>query len=97
SPTPVIEPGRVYVHFGAAGTACLSTETADVLWSRTDLKIDHKEGPGSSPILHGNCFIVHCDGTDAQYIVALDKRTGEVVWKTQRSGALREITTSTRP
>ena len=27
SPTPVVEPGRVYVNFGSYGTACLDTKT----------------------------------------------------------------------
>ena len=49
---------------------------ARVLWTNRELKIDHKEGPGSSPIIVGDLLIVNCDGTDFQYIVALDKRTG---------------------
>ncbi len=85
SPSPVIEPGRVYVHFGTNGTACLDTASGAVLWQRTDLKLDHKEGPGSSPILHGRLLIVHCDGMDVQYVIALDKQTGQTVWQTQRS------------
>ena len=85
SPSPVIEPGRVYVHFGTYGTACLDSETGRILWTRRDLKLDHKEGPGSSPVLWRNLLIFHCDGMDVQYIVALDKRTGRTVWKTPRS------------
>ncbi|HOW80001.1 MAG TPA: quinonprotein alcohol dehydrogenase, partial [Verrucomicrobiota bacterium] len=34
TPSPVIEPGRVYVHFGSFGTACLDTSTRKVLWQR---------------------------------------------------------------
>src|SRR5581483_4025683 len=41
SPTPVIEEGRVYVHFGSPGTACLDTATGKVLWQRRDLPCDH--------------------------------------------------------
>ncbi len=85
SPSPVIEPGRVYVHFGTYGTACLDSETGRILWTRRDLKLDHKEGPGSSPVLWRDLLIFHCDGMDVQYIVALDKRTGRTVWKTPRS------------
>jgi outer membrane protein assembly factor BamB len=85
SPTPVIEQGRVYVHFGSYGTACLDTETGDVLWSRRDLPCEHFRGPGSSPILFENLLIVHYDGSDYQYVAALDKKTGETVWKTDRS------------
>ena len=49
SPSPVIESGRLYVHFGTNGTACLNTATAEVVWSRGDLNLDHQVGPGSSP------------------------------------------------
>src|SRR5207244_1508770 len=52
SPTPVIQAGRVYVHFGSAGTACLDSANGKVLWTRQDLPCDHHRGPGSSPILH---------------------------------------------
>ena len=85
SPTPVIEAGRIYVHYGTYGTACLDTRTGRVVWTRRDLKCDHHEGPGSSPILCGNLLIVNVDGRDAQYVIALDKATGKTVWKTNRS------------
>ena len=85
SPTPVIEAGRVYVHFGAHGTACLDTSSGKVLWTRRDLECDHYRGPGSSPILVDDLLILHFDGSDVQYVVALDKTTGKTVWKTNRS------------
>ena len=85
SPTPVIEEGRVYVHFGTYGTACIKTDTGQVLWTRRDLNCDHHEGAGSSPILVDNLLIFNVDGRDVQYVVALDKLTGKTVWKTDRS------------
>ena len=85
SPSPVIEAGRVYIHFGTYGTAAIDTAGGSVLWRRTDLKLDHKEGPGSSPVLFGNLLILTCDGTDVQYLIALDKATGETKWQTRRS------------
>ncbi len=85
SPTSVIEAGRVYVHYGSYGTACLDTSTGATLWARRDLKCDHHEGAGSSPILFGNLLIFHVDGRDVQYVIALDKTTGDTVWKTDRS------------
>ena len=84
SPTPVIEEGRVYVHFGSYGTACLDTTSGKVIWQRRDLPCEHFRGPGSSPILFENLLIFHMDGYDYQYVVALDKDTGETVWKTDR-------------
>jgi outer membrane protein assembly factor BamB len=85
TPSPVIEPGRVYVHFGSFGTACLDTETGKVLWKRSDLPCRHYRGPSSSLIAFENLLILTMDGADLQYHVALDKKTGETVWKTARS------------
>jgi hypothetical protein len=84
SPTPVVEAGRAYVHFGSYGTACLDTNTANVVWARRDLPCLHWRGPGSSPVIYKNLLIVHFDGYDFQYVVALDKATGETVWKKER-------------
>ncbi|MFH0760350.1 MAG: PQQ-binding-like beta-propeller repeat protein [Bacteroidota bacterium] len=85
SPSPVIEPGRLYVHFGAYGTACLDTRSGKILWKRTDLQCDHGVGPGSSPMLYKNLLILTFDGQDLQYLIALDKQTGKTVWKSPRS------------
>jgi outer membrane protein assembly factor BamB len=83
--TPAIEAGRVYVHFGSAGTACLDTATGQVLWQRQDLPCDHFRGPGSSAILHEGLLILTFDGFDYQYVTALDKQTGKTVWKQDRN------------
>jgi outer membrane protein assembly factor BamB len=85
SPTPVVEEGRLWVHYGSAGTACLDTATGRILWIRQDLPCDHWRGPGSSPIVFRDLLIVNFDGYDLQYVVALDKHTGKTVWKTDRS------------
>lgn len=85
SPTPVIEAGRVFVHFGSYGTACLDTKTGETLWSRRDLPCLHWRGPGSSPIVFENLLILHFDGYDHQYVVALDKTTGKTIWKKDRN------------
>jgi outer membrane protein assembly factor BamB len=87
TPSPVIEPGRVYVHFGSYGTACLDTVTDKVVWKRDDLPCRHYRGPSSSPILFENLLILTMDGVNLQYSVALDKNTGGTVWKTDRSVA----------
>ena len=84
SPTPVIEEGRVYIHFGSYGAACLDTKTANVIWQRRDLPCDHHRGPASSPILFEKKLILVYDGYDYQYVVALDKNSGEIVWKADR-------------
>jgi len=85
TPSPVIEPGRVYVHYGSAGTACLDTKTGKVLWKRNDLPCRHYRGASASPVLFENLLILTFDGADLQYTAALDKQTGATVWKTNRS------------
>ena len=85
SPTAAIEAGRVYVHYGTYGTACLDTRDGKILWSRRDLPCDHAEGPGSSVMRHENLLYFNVDGRDVQYVIALDKNTGKTVWKTTRS------------
>lgn len=84
SPTPYVEEGRVYIHFGAYGTACLDTKTGQTIWERRDLECDHFRGPGSSPVVYGGLLYLTFDGYDKQYITALDKLTGKTVWKRDR-------------
>jgi outer membrane protein assembly factor BamB len=85
SPTPVIEEGRVYVTFGAPGTACIDTQSGKVLWQRRDLKCNHFRGAGSSPILYKDLLVMNFDGSDHQFVIALDKNTGKTAWQTKRS------------
>ncbi|HAB19931.1 MAG TPA: PQQ-binding-like beta-propeller repeat protein [Verrucomicrobiota bacterium] len=84
SPTPAIEEGRVYVTFGSPGTACLDTKSGAKLWERRDFVCNHYRGAGSSPILVGDRLFMNFDGSDHQFVVALDKRTGKTLWETQR-------------
>jgi outer membrane protein assembly factor BamB len=84
TPTPAIEEGRIYVHFGRYGTACLNTRNGELIWERTDLQCEHIQGPGSSLLLYKNKLIVHMEGTDVQQILALDKLTGKTLWMTER-------------
>lgn len=97
SPSPTIEPGRVYIHFGSYGTACLDTADGKVLWERTDLPCRHYRGPGSSPILFKDLLILTMDGVDVQYIVALDKKTGQTVWKTDRTADWNDLDSDGKP
>ncbi|MBP8910255.1 MAG: PQQ-binding-like beta-propeller repeat protein, partial [Phycisphaerae bacterium] len=97
SPSPTMEPGRVYVHFGSYGTACLDTKTFEVLWKRDDLPCRHYRGPGSSVILFEDLLILTMDGVDVQYVVALDKATGRTVWKTDRTAAWDDLDEDGKP
>lgn len=85
SPTPVIEGDKIYVTFGSPGTACLNAKTGEKIWERRDFVCNHFRGAGSSPTIYQNLLIMNFDGSDNQFVVALDKRTGKTVWETKRS------------
>jgi outer membrane protein assembly factor BamB len=83
SPTPIVDGDRVYVHFGAQGTAALTT-TGEIVW-KTRLDYQSQHGNGGSPALHGDLLIINCDGNGGDaYVVALDVKTGKTRWKTPR-------------
>ncbi len=97
SPTPAIETGRVYVTFGSPGTAAIDTATGKVLWERRDFECNHYRGAGSSPVIFRDLLLLHFDGSDLQYVVALDKRTGKTVWKTPRSIDFKDLGPDGKP
>ena len=84
TPTPTIEKGFVYVHYGNAGTACINTAQGTIIWKNSDFKCKFVQGSASSPILYKNLVILHYEGIDVQYLVALDKSDGSFVWKSNR-------------
>ena len=83
SPTPVTDGKRLYCHFGSLGTVALDFESGKVVWQRKFV-VDDITGPGSSPVLCDELLILPVDGVDEQYVIALNKDTGETVWKTAR-------------
>jgi outer membrane protein assembly factor BamB len=97
SPSPVIEAGRVYVHFGSYGTACIDTSRFKLLWKRDNLPCKHFRGPGSSPALFNDVLILTMDGIDVQYLVALDKKSGQTIWKTNRTANWNDIEADGQP
>jgi outer membrane protein assembly factor BamB len=82
SPTPIVEGDRLYVHFGADGTAAL-TPSGEVVW-KVRLSYESQHGNGGSPIVYGDSLVYSADGSDEAFVVALDKHTGKVRWKTRR-------------
>jgi outer membrane protein assembly factor BamB len=84
SPTPCVENGFVYVHYGSQGTACINTANGSIAWKRTDFKCKHVQGPASSPIIYKNLLILHFEGVDVRYIIALDKSNGKLIWRSDR-------------
>jgi outer membrane protein assembly factor BamB len=83
SPTPTTDGARLYCHFGSLGTVGIDMDTGRILWKQT-LSVDDITGSGSSPILFGDRLIISCDGADEQFVAALDKQTGALLWRTAR-------------
>ena len=85
SPTPIVDGDRVFVHFGAEGTAGLSSD-GSILW-KTQLRYASQHGSGGSPVLYRDLLIVNCDGNGGPgdaFVAALDVKTGKIRWKTER-------------
>jgi outer membrane protein assembly factor BamB len=97
SPTPVIEDGKLYATFGSPGTACIDTTSGKKIWERTDFVCNHFRAAGSSPILWNDLLIMNFDGSDFQYLVALDKATGKTVWKSDRSVDFKDLDKEGKP
>ena len=83
SPTPIVDGDRVYVHFGGDGTAALDAGSGKLLWSKK-FPYASQHGSGGSPTLHKDLLIFSGDGHYEAWVIALDKRTGDVKWKTER-------------
>ncbi len=83
SPTPITDGERLYVHFGHQGTACLDLD-GKVLWKNASLRYQPVHGNGGSPILVADLLVFSADGSDKQFLFALDRKTGKVAWKAER-------------
>jgi outer membrane protein assembly factor BamB len=83
SATPIVDGRFVFVHFGTQGTACLTLD-GEIVWATRELKYQPRHGNGGSPALIDDLLVIACDGLDVQFVVALDRKTGEIRWKTDR-------------
>jgi len=90
SPSPVLAGGRLFCHCGDFGVACLDAASGEILWRNRDLRLNHENGPGSTPVVWQDKLIVHLDGSDVQSIAAYDTASGQIAWRTTRSGTLRD-------
>jgi len=80
SSSPATDGERVIVAYGSAGIYCYSLDGHE-LWRRDLGTIDHVWGYGSSPLIHENlCIHYHGPGKGSA-LIALDKKTGKIVWR----------------
>ncbi|MSU22570.1 MAG: serine/threonine protein kinase [Opitutus sp.] len=96
SPTPIIEGDRLYVHFGHHGTACLD-RAGKIIWRNNQLSYAPVHGNGGSPVLVDDRLIYSADGGKSPFVVALDKRTGEIIWKVPRATQPRQTFSFSTP
>ena len=83
NPSPLFDGDKLYVHFGHQGSACLDRD-GNIVWKSTEIKYAPVHGNGGSPILTDKALVFSCDGSDKQFIVALSRTDGKVLWKTDR-------------
>jgi outer membrane protein assembly factor BamB len=83
SATPITDGEHLYVHFGTHGTASLDLD-GRVLWRNRELRYAPVHGSGGSAVLAGRALVVHCDGSDRQFVAALDRTTGAILWRAER-------------
>lgn len=82
SPSPCLDAGRLYVHFGPHGTVCLDLG-GKVIWKKR-YSYSPVHGSGCSPVIEGDLLLFSADGSRDPALYALDKNTGEIRWKAVR-------------
>jgi outer membrane protein assembly factor BamB len=85
SETPIVDGERVYAYFGMTGLFCYDLE-GKLLWKKDlgSFPMSNGWGTGSSPALDGDQLFVQCDNEEASFLVALDKKTGNELWRVDR-------------
>ncbi len=86
SASPVTDGEYLYINFGSFGLYCYDLE-GNLKWKRDDLgkmKTRGTFGEGSSVAVHGDMVILPWDHEGQSRIEALNRNTGETIWKTLR-------------
>jgi outer membrane protein assembly factor BamB len=83
-PSPATDGERVVSFFGSSGLWCYDT-AGNELWHKSMGPFNNEFGAGTSPILVDDWVILVQDHDTDSFLMALDKRTGDLVWKVDRS------------
>jgi outer membrane protein assembly factor BamB len=85
SGSPITDGEYVYASFGSRGIYCYDME-GNLQWKQDlgDMQTRLGFGEGSSPALHGDVLVVPWDQETDSAVYALDARTGDVKWRTER-------------
>jgi outer membrane protein assembly factor BamB len=92
SPTPATDGTNVYVFFADFGLLAYDLD-GDELWRLPVEALHNPFGHGSSPILAGDLVLQVCDQDTGSFVMAVEKGTGRVRWKTPRGHAQRGYAT----
>src|SRR5205823_5122248 len=90
--SPTADGERVVSFFGSSGLFCYD-RTGKPLWRRALGPFKNDFGAGSSPVLAGDWVLLCQDHDQDSVLMALDKRTGKTIWRTDRSEFLRGFCT----
>lgn len=83
TPSCVTDGERVVAFFGAGGLHCFDNAGIKQ-WSRDLGTFPGGWGVGASPIIFNETVIQNCDAEGDSYLIALNKKTGEQIWRTPR-------------
>ncbi|MGB0598213.1 MAG: PQQ-binding-like beta-propeller repeat protein [Rubripirellula sp.] len=85
SETPVTDGEHLYVLFGSIGIYCFDFDGEEI-WKRPikPRKMRNGWGTAASPVLHEDRLYLINDNDEDSYLQALDKKTGQEVWRTER-------------
>ncbi len=86
SPSVACDGERLVAFFGSAGLVCLDLD-GNLLWRKDLGPQEHEYGVGSSPTIVGDAVIQLCDREEDSFLIALNKKTGEELWRTPRPTA----------
>ena len=88
SNSPITDGKNIYAYFGSRGLFCLDFK-GNINWEQDWGQMEKvmSFGEGSSPALYGDKIVVQWDHQGESFLVCLNKKTGEEVWKKDRDEA----------
>jgi len=92
SSTPACNGSQVFSFFGSYGLLCYDLD-GNLMWERPMGPFQDEFGASSSPVLIQDKVILNEDHDVDSFLIALDQKTGQVVWKTKREEATRSYAT----
>ena len=86
SNSPVTDGATLFAYFGSRGIYAYDLD-GNLKWKR-DLPVKMQKrlafGEGTAPVVHENVLLLNCDHEGQSFLLALNKNTGEQLWRTDR-------------